>query len=94
MLNDVKQSMHILGDFKDAEILENISAALEDLRRRGVSAEPGSTSHLVLKAVELYCKWIEDYMGYGERWYSHYEKLAVAMSMAEDYASEEYWNRS
>ena len=48
----------------------------------------------MLKAVELYCKWMEDYMGYGERWYSHYEKLAVAMSMAEDYASEAYWNRS
>lgn len=91
MLERIKQALRISGNSLDSDISENIAAAAADLLRRGVDASAGSTDKLVIKAVELYCKWMYDYLGKGEQWFDHYEKLTIAMSQAEDYASEEYW---
>lgn len=91
MLERIKQALRISGDSLDDDLLANIAAAVDDLLRRGVDASPESTDTLVIKAVELYCKWMYDYLGKGEQWFSHYERLTIAMSQAKDYASEVYW---
>ena len=61
MLERIKQALRISGDSLDDDLLANIAAAVADLLRRGVDASADSSDTLVIKAVELYCKWMYDY---------------------------------
>ena len=79
-----------MTDDLSGELGENIDAALEDLERRGVGT--GEITHLVAKAVELKLKSEYDWLGKGEQYFRHYVDLSIAMSMAEEYASEAYWS--
>ena len=91
MLERIKQALRISNDSLDEDIAENIAAGVDDLRRRGVEAAVTSTEKLVIRAVELYCKWNYDYLGKGDAWYTHYEALATAMALAQEDASDKYW---
>lgn len=83
MLGSIKSALRISHDKLNTDIQNNIDSALLDLRRVGVNDK--KEDKLVMKAVELYCKWQYDYQGKGEQYGKNYEKLRDSLSMAGDY---------
>ncbi len=91
LLKKLKESMRIRHNALDADIRDNIEAAISDMVRVGVNPYSSSrkksikSDKLVYKALELYCKGQADYMGKGPRFEASYEKLRDAMSLCGDY---------
>lgn len=79
----VRKKMRISHSRMDDDIASNIEAARLDMGRVGI--DPEADDALVDKAVELYCKAQFDYLGKGEQFQGHYERLRDAMSMAAEY---------
>lgn len=79
----VRKKMRISHSYMDDDIADNIAAARLDMGRVGI--DPNADDELVDKAVELYCKAQFDYLGKGEQFLEHYERLRDAMSMAGAY---------
>lgn len=89
MLDAIKNALHITGNDMDSELSADISSALEDMRRVGVTAAVSETeSPLVIKCVELYVKWQQSYLGEPERFQKHYERLRDSLSQGSDYNAE------
>ncbi len=89
MLETIKAALHLSGDDMDVEVNSDISSALEDMRRVGVTtAVPDTESALVIKCVELYVKWQYDYLGQADRFRQHYERLRDSLSQGSDYNAE------
>lgn len=89
ILTAVKTALHITDSDMDDELTSDISSALEDMRRVGVTAAQDDTeSPLVIKCVELYVKWQQAYLGEPERFQRHYERLRDSLSMGSDYNAE------
>lgn len=89
MLETIKNALHITDNDMDDELSSDISSALEDMRRVGVTSAVDSTdSNLVKKCVELYVKWQQGYLGEPERFRQHYEHLRDSLSMGSDYNAE------
>ena len=76
--------MRIRHTALDNDIRNNINAALQDMKMRGISV-PKKEDSLVKKACELYCKGQYDYLGEGERFGHGYESLRDSMSLSGDY---------
>lgn len=79
----VRKKMRISHAHMDDDITDNIAAARLDMGRVGI--DPDRDDALTDKAVELYCKAQFDYLGKGEQFQQHYERLRDAMSMAGEY---------
>ena len=79
----VRKKMRISHCRMDDDIASDIEAARLDMGRVGI--DPGADDALVDKAVELYCKAQFDYLGKGEQFQGHYERLRDAMSRAAEY---------
>lgn len=89
MLEEIKIALHLSGNSMDTELNSDISSALEDMRRVGVTAAVSDTeSALVIKCVELYVKWQHDYLGQADRFRQHYERLRDSLSQGSDYNAE------
>lgn len=86
MLDKIKNALRITHDELDDEIQRNIDVCLLDLERVGV--KPDSNELLVEKAVELYCKYMFDFMSQAERFKGNYESLRDAMSLCSRYKDE------
>jgi hypothetical protein len=87
LLDDVKANLRISGNALDVDIQGDIDAALMDLQRVGIDTSDQSQP-LIVKAVKLYCRWQQDYMGKGEQYYKAYTGLMQALSLAGDYIAE------
>ena len=87
LLDDVKANLRISGNALDVDIQGDIDAALMDLQRVGIDISDQSQP-LIVKAVKLYCRWQQDYMGKGEQYYKAYTGLMQALSLAGDYVAE------
>ena len=79
----VRKKMRISHAHMDDDIGDNIAAARLDMGRVGI--DPDRDDALTDKALELYCKAQFDYLGKGEQFQQHYERLRDAMSMAGEY---------
>lgn len=88
LVREIKDSMRIRHDALDKDIRNNINAALQDMKLRGISV-PTKEDSLVKKACELYCKSQYDYLGTGERFERCYESLRDSMSLSGDYHGKE-----
>lgn len=89
MLEYIKNALHITDNDIDDELTSDISSALEDMQRVGVTAAVSDTeSPLVKKCVELYVKWQQSYLGDPDRYRQHYEHLRDSLSMGSDYNAE------
>jgi hypothetical protein len=89
MLETIKNALHLTDSDMDDELTADISSALEDMRRVGVTAAVSETENpLVIKCVELYVKWQQSYLGEPERFQKHYERLRDSLSMGSDYNAE------
>lgn len=84
LLDDVKANLRISGTALDIDIQGDIDAALDDLARVGIDVIDQSQP-LIIKAVKLYCRWQQDYMGKGEQYCKAYTGLMQALSLAGDY---------
>lgn len=84
MLETIKIAMGISHDMLDEALALNIQASLIDLKRVGVKIAD-ETDPLIIKAVELYCKWQLNYSGLGERFERAYSNLANALALCGDY---------
>ena len=84
MLEAVKANLRISGTALDADIQGDIDAALKDLARVGIDVTDQSQP-LIIKAVKLYCRWQQDYMGKAEQYCKAYTGLMQALSLAGDY---------
>ncbi len=84
MLNEVKLSLRITHSKLDKDIQCNIEACILDLKRVGV-VNIDRANPLIIKAVELYCKWLYDFNNKGERYEKAYINLANALSLCGDY---------
>lgn len=84
MLEKIKLSMRIKHTQLDNDIQGNIDACLLDLKRVGV-INAKETDALIIKAVEMYCKWQYDYGGKGDRWEAAYNNLIMGLSLCGDY---------
>lgn len=90
MLETIKNALHLTDSDMDDELTADISSALEDMRRVGVTAAVSETENpLVIKCVELYVKWQQSYLGEPERFQKHYERLRDSLSMGSDYNAED-----
>ncbi|MEN6391087.1 MAG: hypothetical protein ABFD04_11780 [Syntrophomonas sp.] len=87
ILDDVKANLRISGNALDDDIQSDIDAALMDLQRVGIDTSD-QYQPLIIKAVKLYCRWQQDYMGKGEQYYKAYTGLMQALSLAGDYIAE------
>lgn len=87
MLEAVKENLRISGTALDDDIQGDIDAALADLARVGIDITDQSQP-LIIKAVKLYCRWQQDYMGKGEQYCKAYTGLMQALSLAGDYIAE------
>ena len=91
MLEKIRPALKFHTKAFDGEIIDNINAALLDLCRVGVDADPKKperiTDSLIYKACELYCKWQFDFRGKGEQFRQNYESLRDAMSLCSKYRS-------
>lgn len=87
LLDDVKANLRISGNALNADIQDDIDAALMDLERVGIDTSDQSQP-LIVKAVKLYCRWQQDYMGKGEQYCKAYTGLMQALSSAGDYIAE------
>lgn len=87
ILDDVKANLRISGNALDDDIQGDIDAALMDLHRVGIDVTDQSQP-LIIKAVKLYCRWQQDYMGKGEQYCKAYTGLMQALSLAGDYIAE------
>ena len=87
ILDDVKANLRISGNALDDDIQGDIDAALMDLYRVGIDVTDQSQP-LIIKAVKLYCRWQQDYMGKGEQYCKAYTGLMQALSLAGDYVAE------
>ena len=83
MLKKIKLSMRISHHKLDKDIQNNISACLLDLERAGINADKKDS--LIVKAVELYCKWQYDYGGKGEKYEEAYTSLQIALCLSGEY---------
>lgn len=87
MLAAVKENLRITTNALDTDLQDDIDAALADLQRVGIDTSDQSQP-LIIKAVKLYCRWQQDYMGKGEQYYKAYTGLMQALSLAGDYIAE------
>ena len=87
MLAAVKENLRITSTALDDDIQGDIDAALSDLARVGIDTSDQSQP-LIIKAVKLYCRWQQDYMGKGEQYYKAYTGLMQALALAGDYIAE------
>ncbi len=87
ILDDVKANLRISGNALDDDIQGDIDAALMDLHRVGIDVTDQSQP-LIIKAVKLYCRWQQDYMGKGDQYCKAYTGLMQALSLAGDYIAE------
>lgn len=87
MLAAVKENLRISGTALDDDLQGDIDAALADLERVGIDVTDQSQP-LIIKAVKLYCRWQQDYMGKGEQYCKAYTGLMQALSLAGDYIAE------
>jgi hypothetical protein len=87
LLDDVKANLRISGNALDVDIQGDIDAALMDLQRVGIDVTDQSQP-LIIKAVKLYCRWQQDYMGKAEQYCKAYTGLMQALSLAGDYIAE------
>lgn len=87
MLTAVKENLRISGTALDDDLQDDIDAALMDLARVGIDVTDQSQP-LIIKAVKLYCRWQQDYMGKGEQYCKAYTGLMQALSLAGDYIAE------
>lgn len=89
MLETIKDALHLTDEDMNDELTLDIAAALEDMRRVGVtSANDTSESPIIKKCVELYVKWQVGYLGQAERFQRHYERLRDSLSQGSDYNAE------
>ena len=87
MLAAVKENLRITTTALDADLQDDIDAALADLERVGIDVTDQSQP-LIIKAVKLYCRWQQDYMGKSEQYCKAYTGLMQALSLAGDYIAE------
>jgi len=87
MLAAVKENLRITSTVLDTDLQDDIDAALMDLQRVGIDTSDQSQP-LIIKAVKLYCRWQQDYMGKGEQYCKAYTGLMQALSLAGDYIAE------
>ncbi|MGS0745562.1 phage head-tail connector protein [Syntrophomonas erecta subsp. sporosyntropha] len=87
MLAVVKENLRITTTALDTDLQDDIDAALMDLQRVGIDVTDQSQP-LIIKAVKLYCRWQQDYMGKGEQYCKAYTGLMQALSLAGDYIAE------
>lgn len=87
MLAAVKENLRMSGATLDDDLQDDIDAALADLQRVGIDVTDQSQP-LIIKAVKLYCRWQQDYMGKAEQYCKAYTGLMQALSLAGDYIAE------
>lgn len=87
MLAAVKENLRVTTTALDVDLQDDIDAALADLQRVGIDVTDQSQP-LIIKAVKLYCRWQQDYMGKGEQYCKAYTGLMQALSLAGDYIAE------
>ena len=79
----IKVALRISHNQLDNDIQNNIDAAILDLGRVGVVVDSGD--FLILKAIELFCKWQYDFGSKGEKYQKAYESMRNALSLCGDY---------
>lgn len=92
LLTQVKLSMRISHAKLDDVLLDDIEAGALDLKISGVlpfvnddEKKTLKEDALLYKALELYCKWQEDFQGKGEKYEKSYKNLKDAMALCGDY---------
>lgn len=83
LLDRVKDALDITGAGRDEYITGLVESAKEDLRRVGVTCTEDTP--LRIRAIVLYCQWLEDYEGQGDRYRLMYTHLRDSLSQNEDY---------
>lgn len=93
LAEQIKKSMRISHTALDSVILSDIKAGALDLSIGGV--QPFTVGNngknklrddpLINKALELYCKWQEDFQGKGDQYEKSYNSLKNSLALCGDY---------
>lgn len=94
LIEQIKKSMRISHNKLDDILKSDIKAGTLDLFISGVNPfviegeskeKTVKEDALLHKALELYCKWQEDFQGKAEQYAKCYESLKKAMSLSGEY---------
>lgn len=83
LLEKVKLDLRMDFDDIDADIIDNIRAALADIGIAGIETTIEDTENgmLILRAVKLFCRWQYDFDGKGEQYERAYNQLKAVLSI-------------
>lgn len=93
LVEQVKKSMRISHKALDSVISDDIKAGALDLNTGGVQPftiesngkKKLKDDPLINKALELYCKWQEDFQGKGDQYEKSYKSLKNSLALCGDY---------
>ncbi len=78
LISKIKKLLRLSGDALDDVVKMNVEAALDDIADQGVDID--TQDNLIVKAVELYCKWQMNHNGEADRFEKNYTTLRDTMS--------------
>ncbi|MBR4451560.1 MAG: hypothetical protein IKS39_06990 [Clostridia bacterium] len=81
LISKIKKLLRLSGDALDDVVKMNVEAALDDIADQGVNID--TQDNLIVKAVELYCKWQMNHNGEADRFEKNYTTLRDTMSKQE-----------
>jgi len=81
LINKIKKLLRLSGNALDDVVKMNVDAALDDIADQGVNID--TQDNLIVKAVELYCKWQMNHNGEADRYEKNYTALRDTMSKQE-----------
>lgn len=85
LLDKVKTDLRFDFNDLDADVADNISAALLDLKTAGIKSGTEELDMLTLRAVKLYCRWQYNFDGRAEQYEKAYHALKTALSVDIDH---------
>ena len=89
VLEKVKADLRFDFNDLDADVSDNISAALIELGIAGVKSDAAGLDMLTLRAVKLYCRWQYNFDGRGEQYEKAFKALKTTLSLDTDHRESE-----
>ena len=88
MLRKVKADLRFDFDDLDGDIMDNIAAALLELKSAGADSDAEDLDALTLRAVKLYCRWQYNFDGRADRYEAAFNALKIVLSVDNDRGAE------
>ena len=87
VLQQVKSSLGITSNSRDADIQLAIDSAVQQMQMMGVENVFDNDPHTVM-CIIMYCRGFFNFQGDGDRYSDRFERMANGMALAQEYRGE------